>query len=258
MPIGPAKTKAQKQKVMHTEMSKFKGGTLHSRSKSGPVVKSRAQAVAIGLSESGQSKPKGYDRSAHHKGNPGFNRTETIHSPPLHRDDSKGATHVKQQKKGSGYVRSSHMKANVGPEKGGGGGAGQKPHTNLLSTAEPKDHGSGSKLPGEKHIAFRKGIEAGDSFEQEIKEHFPGKGVAGMHKTAMPQKDSPVTAMSTKHSDSHGHVSGKAEHMPHVGPAYNFPCPPMRNASGFGHADHQRQGPLRTSGHKGGHQIGKR
>lgn len=56
MPVGPTKTKAQKQKVVHTEMSKFKSGSLHSGSKKGPVVKSRKQAVAIALSESGQSK----------------------------------------------------------------------------------------------------------------------------------------------------------------------------------------------------------
>jgi hypothetical protein len=56
MPVGPTKTKAQKQKVVHTEMHKYKSGTLHSGSKKGPVVKSRPQAIAIALSESGQSR----------------------------------------------------------------------------------------------------------------------------------------------------------------------------------------------------------
>ncbi len=37
-------------------MKEFKAGKLHSGSKKGPKVKSRAQAIAIGLSESGQSK----------------------------------------------------------------------------------------------------------------------------------------------------------------------------------------------------------
>lgn len=58
MPVGPTKTKAQKQKVMHTEMHKFKQGSLHSGSKKGPVVTNRKQAIAIGLSESKQSKKR--------------------------------------------------------------------------------------------------------------------------------------------------------------------------------------------------------
>lgn len=49
-------SKKAKQARMHTELSKFKHGTLHSSSKRGPVVQSRKQAIAIGLSESGQGK----------------------------------------------------------------------------------------------------------------------------------------------------------------------------------------------------------
>jgi len=51
----PIKGKSKKE-IVHTEMKKFKKGTLHSGSKKGPVVKSRKQAIAIALSESGQSK----------------------------------------------------------------------------------------------------------------------------------------------------------------------------------------------------------
>lgn len=36
---------------VHAAMSKFKRGKLHSGSKRGPVVKNRAQAIAIALSE---------------------------------------------------------------------------------------------------------------------------------------------------------------------------------------------------------------
>jgi hypothetical protein len=43
---------------MKQVMDEYKSGSLHSGSKSGPKVKSRAQAIAIGLSESGQSKKK--------------------------------------------------------------------------------------------------------------------------------------------------------------------------------------------------------
>lgn len=41
---------------VHKVMSEFKGGTLHSGSKSGPEVKSRKQAIAIALSEARKEK----------------------------------------------------------------------------------------------------------------------------------------------------------------------------------------------------------
>lgn len=45
------KFKGKMEKVMH----EYKEGKLHSGSKKGPEVKSRAQAVAIGLSEARKS-----------------------------------------------------------------------------------------------------------------------------------------------------------------------------------------------------------
>ena len=50
--------KKNKRARMKSEMDKFSEGKLHSGSKKGPVVTDRAQAIAIGLSESGQSKKK--------------------------------------------------------------------------------------------------------------------------------------------------------------------------------------------------------
>lgn len=50
---------------MKQTMDEFKGGKLHSGSQKGPVVKSRAQAIAIGLDEERRAgkkvppKPKG-------------------------------------------------------------------------------------------------------------------------------------------------------------------------------------------------------
>jgi hypothetical protein len=54
----PPRTKAGKQAKAHKVLSEFKRGSLHSGSSSGPKVTNRKQAIAIALSESGQSKPK--------------------------------------------------------------------------------------------------------------------------------------------------------------------------------------------------------
>jgi hypothetical protein len=43
---------------IHTVMSEYKRGTLHSGSKQGPRVKSRRQAIAIALSEAGVGRKK--------------------------------------------------------------------------------------------------------------------------------------------------------------------------------------------------------
>jgi len=50
------KTKTQKQGKAHVVMSEFKRGTLHSGG--GGIVKNRKQAIAIAMSESGQSKKR--------------------------------------------------------------------------------------------------------------------------------------------------------------------------------------------------------
>ena len=47
--------RAKKDKV-HKVMSEYKRGSLHSGSKSGPKVKSRKQAIAIGLAEKRRGK----------------------------------------------------------------------------------------------------------------------------------------------------------------------------------------------------------
>jgi uncharacterized protein DUF6496 len=47
---------AAKKGKMQQVMGEFKRGTLHSGSKRGPKVKSRAQAIAIAMKQSGQSR----------------------------------------------------------------------------------------------------------------------------------------------------------------------------------------------------------
>lgn len=57
-------SKSAKRERVEEEMGKFKSGTLHSGSKKGRLVKSRKQAIAIALSESGQSRKKGQRKKA--------------------------------------------------------------------------------------------------------------------------------------------------------------------------------------------------
>lgn len=50
------KSKSKGQGKVHKVMHEFKHGILHSGTKTGPVVKSRKQAVAIALSEQRKAK----------------------------------------------------------------------------------------------------------------------------------------------------------------------------------------------------------
>ena len=51
-----AKKPTKTQKKVRKVMREFKAGNLHSGSKTGPKVKSRKQAIAIAMSESGQAR----------------------------------------------------------------------------------------------------------------------------------------------------------------------------------------------------------
>ena len=52
-------TKKGKMAKVSKVMKEYKAGTLNTGSKKGPVVKSKAQGLAIALSEAGLSKKKG-------------------------------------------------------------------------------------------------------------------------------------------------------------------------------------------------------
>ena len=185
--------------------------------------------------------------------------TERGQSPPDggHNMTGEGAGHkVKKGGKGCGYARSTHMKGDIGPTHSSEHGGGDTPHTGFFKTAEHKGHGSSHKLPGENHIPFRKGIAKGDTFESEIKEHFPNKkGVAGINKTAMPGGQ--VKSEGVSHE--HGKPSGKAEHLTQgLGETYKFKQPMAGMQHGYGHEGEQKHGNLRLSGHKAAHRIGSR
>lgn len=71
--LARSASKEAKQERVHEELHKFKHGELHSGSKEGPIVTNPAQAKAIAMSESGQSK---YDkkRKANRKASRGGRR----------------------------------------------------------------------------------------------------------------------------------------------------------------------------------------
>lgn len=58
MPSKIPTTKAGKKVAVKGTMDEWKAGSLHSGSKKGPKVTSQKQAIAIALSQSGQSKRK--------------------------------------------------------------------------------------------------------------------------------------------------------------------------------------------------------
>ncbi len=58
MPSKIPTTKAGKKAAVKGTMDEWKAGSLHSGSKKGPKVTSQKQAIAIALSQSGQSKRK--------------------------------------------------------------------------------------------------------------------------------------------------------------------------------------------------------
>ncbi len=57
---NPIRVAAGHVDKVHRAMSEFKRGALHSGSKSGKLVKSRKQAIAIGLSEQKKENAGGY------------------------------------------------------------------------------------------------------------------------------------------------------------------------------------------------------
>ena len=171
MPEHKPRNKAERQAAVKTVMHEFKEGDLHSGSKQGPKVKNPKQAVAIAMSESGQSNKKKYDRSAHFKGNPGFPSDPKAKSPP----DS--------EYEGKTYK-------------------------------DDADHGPSATYA--KHEEREKEV-MGAGYEMHEKAERQGWG-----------------------NGSHSFPQVRA------------------SAHGFGHGGGQRQGHLRTSGHSGAHQIGKR
>lgn len=225
MPVGPTRTKAQKQKVVHTEMKKFSEGDLHSGSKNGPVVTNPKQAVAISMKESKQSKPKkekNYDRSGHFPGNPGFNREG---KPPYGKYD------------GGHQAKQPHGKSTGEPNI-------DKPHGHHTYEQERKEHtGLESKGgDGERHGG---GPVANVGSEKRGTE-LVGEGPASSgHKQPRGKSIGAGSKNIAEHHIGHG-----------MGPATSFRMPQTSGAHGF--TGTHKRGLHRVSGHSGAHQIGHR
>lgn len=229
MPIGPTHTKKQKQAVVHTEMHKFKQGSLHSGSKSGPVVKSRKQAVAIAMSESGQSKKApaigrgeskpGYDRSAHFKGNPGFPKGNNMGKRVL-----SGPKQTKSyQEAGYKTDKWQSFKTGGGPSPGSGQKAKSKPV--LSGPKQSSDYQeSGYALPNSGY-GGKKPVGSGENTK------LPGGSGCGYQQGNF---------QSNAFGKSGSTVGSRT---------------PASAASTIG-GNHPRQGALRMSGHPGAHRLG--
>jgi hypothetical protein len=67
MPLRKPKTKRAKKAAVKETMGEFKRGTLRSGSRKGPRVKSRRQAIAIAMKQSGQSRSSGGTKKSYRK-----------------------------------------------------------------------------------------------------------------------------------------------------------------------------------------------
>ena len=169
-------------------------------------------------------KTKGYDRSGHQPGNPGFTR--------------EGKAPYKE------YNAGAHAKQSHGHPIGYGG-AEDKHKPNQSYFAEQREHwgneAEGKSMKSTKEVAFTGPADRGGSELQEK---------CGMGHDKQPSGKS-IGGGRTDIAEHHkGHGMG--------GIAHTFKPPAANMAHGYGHAIEQRKGPLRMSGHSGAHRVGHR
>ena len=170
----PIKGQSPKE-VMHTEMGEFKRGELHSGSKHGPVVKSRKQAVAIGLSES----RKAGNEMKHEKTAPGHmgamhdhhvEQTHKMHGPKTKMDGAGRHGHNE-----SGHMEHSEHRAPTHP-------AGSHTTSGHIPASEGIAGHPGTTLGmSDAHVLVGENYKQSDH-EPAVLKHDPGpNGWAGLH-----------------------------------------------------------------------------
>jgi hypothetical protein len=190
----------------------------------------------------GQHK-KGYDRSAHYKGNPGFpSSSQAGTSPALTRSTKMG-----------GYEKDAH----------GGVGKGQKllkpavgmgnnrptPHTEPIPHRGHGAEAHGYNKDAHTHKHHGKGGEAVG--------HVGDNEPMGYH--GQLQGEGRVNKPFAHNQGHHTTKIGFADHHHHpVGEAHSFRGSGHDGTHGFGHSSSQREGPHRLSGHPNAHRIGRR
>jgi hypothetical protein len=181
-----------------------------------------------------KSKEKGYDRSGHFPGNPGFPSRPATQQKPTNKlyGEYNGGAHAKQPRGKSignaseftGHKANQSYQAELREHHGGEakGSSMGKHHGGEVAHTGPADRG-GSELQD-------KGPAAGNHHQPAGKSLGAGRTDVAEHHV--------------------GHNFG--------GVAHSFRPPAANMASGYGHSITQRKGPLRMSGHSGAHQVGKR
>jgi hypothetical protein len=203
-------------------MDEFKAGKLHSGSKTGPEVKSRAQAIAIGLSE--QRKEKEHMKPKHHSmmgSNLPFGAA--THGKPNEHEQPVGhkveAGH-KTERDGAGRHgadESGHRSYSEHKEPHHPAGSHTKQHEDAPKSGHGPFGYPGAHMQMDHEHQLIGGNYKQSDHEPAVLKHEPGpNGWAGMH-----------AGLGTQ---------------PH----------------GFGHQKSQKSGQLRMSGHPGAHRVGKR
>lgn len=206
-------------------MDEYKAGKLHSGSKSGPVVKSRAQAIAIGLSEERKAGHKVAPKPKHHSfasSNQPFGQTK----------DGEKAAHA---------IPQGHKVAASGANRHDG--AGRKGHDMEMHgrTEHKTPHHPDKKAHATSYVPEGQGV-MGHPGEVMRMAHDGGNLVGDNYSQTMHEPAVLKTPDGQGFKAGHPGVHAGIGSKPH----------------GFGHGAHQRSGVHRLSGHPGAHRIGKR